>query len=151
MPVTTLNTIRGKLFDLLKQVKTANGFSVNIPDANIYSRFDKAVLARRADADYPKAFVFLDEGTNVQHPGGRTEKAASFVVIVLLKKVAVNDDPVEQTEKLAQEIENLIDNNATLGGTVQDARVGAFTTDSGYAHPEGTLVLQIEVSYFKRP
>lgn len=132
----------------LKQVKTAQGYLNNLPDDHIYPSLDLSVINQKSDEAYPKVFLMIDDGELARLPSERKQKNLNFVVIVVVKKIAENDDPQVMVESYIEDIERLIDSNDSLNNTVQDASVTGFTTDAGCASPEGIAILRIETERF---
>jgi hypothetical protein len=129
---------------VLKLIKTASGYNINVPNDHFYSVFNTEVMNKQKDGDYPKMFIVTDEGRSSQEVSGRQELILNFLVIGVVKKISANDDPQALIEKLIEDIEKAIRLNDTLMGSVQNAEVTGFTTDSGASYPEGIAVLRVE-------
>lgn len=149
MSVVSLQTIRTELETVLKLLKKPT-YSVDLPDTHIYKRFSRETVDNRADETYPKAYLFLDDGTNEKQAAGRTTKTVAFVLVVIIKEAGEGDtDLQDQIDAIVTDVETVIDLNDTLGGTVQDARISAWTTDGGFAAPEAIAIFRVACTYFK--
>jgi hypothetical protein len=147
---TTITTIKSKLVDLLKLVKTPT-YQTNLPNTNIYGSFSKNILRKTQDVDYPKCSVVFDEKTNVQNPGMRSFQTFSFMLIFVhkQKKPGVGDDANVLAEKFIEDIERLVALNHDLFGTVHNITMRDATTDSGYAEPEGVAVIALQIEVYR--
>ena len=147
-----LSTIQANLITVMKLIKTAGGYATEIPDVNIYSEFTEDIVGQTDDADYPKLFVVLDQGIVGEGLSEEDVVEVSFMVIVVDKDLnGIGETP------LSQKVANVIDDvkralrlNDDLLGSVNHIRVTEFTTDAGYSHPEGVVVLRLSASVYDR-
>lgn|SRR3990167_8067544 len=145
-----LTDIRTAIKTLLKTLKTANGYSTNLPDDHIYDVFDPDKVADKDDTTYPKAFLVSDDGTYQKMPANRIRRQNNYSLIVIVKTLATGLAASEKIELLIEDVEDLLLSDDTLGNLVQDISLTRFITDSGYAAPEGAAVFKIKVDFFEQ-
>lgn len=134
------------------------------PSAHVKDRFDAAWLGRKADTEYPKAFVILDDGAQKLQAAGRAVRRTSFIVMFVCKEGPKNEDgsPVisadasfgwqygseaEQISRFIEDLDAALKVDDTLGGLVMEARMEGFVSDAGLAHPEGAVWVKVEVEH----
>lgn len=134
------------------------------PSTHVKERFDAAWLGQKGDTQYPKAFIILDDGAQRLEASGRAARQTSFLVMFVCKQGPTSEDgsPVlsadapfgwpygsesEQVSQFIQDFDLALKADDTLGGTVMEARMEGFVSDSGLAHPEGAVWIKVEVEY----
>jgi hypothetical protein len=145
----SLKQLREQLGNLMRSsfVSGSTDYTTVIPDdtASIKRIFYKAKEdANARDNTYPKFFIFVDGGKQQKMPSRQVRDVISFDVMGIFKKNSlVNVDPSEQAESFVDDMSKFIANNDTLGGYVEDAGMGEFTTDSGTADPEAIAFVKV--------
>jgi hypothetical protein len=161
MAIRTITEVRNAVVTALQRIKVANGFTFDLPDANIIGNYDPKFEDRKEDANYPKAMLILDDGTNSDLPSRKKDKSLVFLLVLVDKAflqstdettgIDVYDVPSEQkAERMLDAIDQMLANNISLGNTVESCTIEGFTTDSGYTHPEATSVVRLIANYKKQ-
>jgi len=153
MAIPSLKDVRTGIITAVKRLKKINGYTIDLPDSHIYPVW-KSDLAQNTDDElYPKCFIFSDKGKMRRLVAGQKERNFKFVVIVVVKKVAESEklEPSETAELIINDVETIFDKDDTLGGLVTDIQIVSFATDSGFCHPEGIAILDVEVEMKTSP
>jgi hypothetical protein len=147
----TITQVRQALTDVITSMRESNGYSLDLAPDNIKDTFDGKTTATSADADYPKIFILIESSTRQGLPSERVLRKVNFMVVAIFKERGDDDEDVTlQVEKFIEDFDRLMMANDTLNGTVQDACMTDYSTDSGNLHPEGAVVFKVEVEYFKQ-
>lgn len=148
----TIRQIKAALTTLLLRLNGTGNITTNIPADHHYKVYSAMNLASR-DKDYPKLFVTLDGGKSEEAVSRSRNKALSFDIIFVFRKgtadVGVNLEVEEQCENVLEDFEALLDDDTSLGDNVDDAFITDFTTDSGFANPDGVVWIKVGVGYRK--
>lgn len=147
--MSTLAQVKTGLVNTLKLIKTAGGYTFNLPDDHIYTTLRKAIVDNTKSDAYPKCFVLLEEGTQTPEVG-MVRKDLTFRISLILKKATANDDLEAMLENFIESVCTAIYNNDTLMGTVSDAQIKEFQTDGGSLDPEAAVVLFVETTRHER-
>lgn len=147
---TTVSDIKAALVTTLKRIKTANGYRTNVSDANIRGFYDAEWLSSATvDSAYPKIFVLLEQGLNLDQPGGQVIKTYEFSVVAVVRKLQDSyDPPAAQCEALIDDIEKAVNANRDLSGLVTQTTVTGYETDGGALDPEGCVVITVRVERY---
>lgn len=143
--MTSLLPIKAALIDVLSTITLANGYAVEVPTGHIRGYYDASWIDDKSDATYPKVMVVVDSGVSYQLPAYQFQKTRQFLIFVFVKKLQAIEDQVATTEKFIDAIEKAIDEHSGLNGTVNNAKVTEFMTDSGILAPEGCAIIKVEV------
>ena len=92
----------------------------------------------------PLAMVYFDEGsTALKGMEGRETDAGLFVEIVGKSAIDLDDF----LDDLAEEVENILDDNKTLGGLVKVLSQTGFSYNRDDQSPFGTIALNYRVNF----
>ena len=145
-----VSAVRQALANTLTQITKANGYSLDLSSSNIYKVYTTDFMTNTKDALYPKVFVVTDSGKNDGEPSYAVMRELRFIIILVLKGDSTGHVLGDPTTLLQDAITNFIDDvdrcllkNQTLQGTVDQARVTDWTTDSGFTNPEGIGLLKV--------
>lgn len=135
----------------MKTMTKTGGYSIDLVAGNIYPVFSDRYLQDTEDANYPKFFILIDNGSSTKGIAGRTVNELTFLVVAVVKQISDQDSaPSSKIEAIINDFDRLIMANDTLNGTVTDAHLSDFSTDSGSLFPEGAAVMVIKCSYYKQ-
>lgn len=146
----TITQVREAVAALVTRLNGATGVTTNIASDHIYSGYSK-MMADKKDASYPKAVITTDGGKSAEAVSRTRNKAVSFDIIFVCKKTpdGVNEEVDIQCDKFIEDFEKRLDEDTTLGDTVDDAFIVEWTSDSGFAAPEGVVWIKFGVEYRK--
>lgn len=150
----TYTEMRELLVAAFKTIKTANGYSTELPDDHFYSNYEAAKIRKGPAADYPKVFITFSDSKTVNATGRRKEKEATFfVTIVVLEQTGdggLSTPADEQIEAVADDVEKMCVAQYNLGGEAVSVSCDSVSMDSGFAHPEGIGIFEIVVKWHKQ-
>lgn len=150
MANTTLSQIRVALGDLLKTVKTSNGYVTQLEDAQIYHAYCTEFAACKV---YPKATLWFDQFSIVQRPSDTHDKTAVLSILFVDRFQSgdgATDYPYEAVEAFVDDLERVLSLNHSLGGLVENVTIMDAELDSGFAAPEGMAIIAVKVEYKSR-
>lgn len=104
------------------------------------------------DTDYPKIILPLDGGKLTDLPNRQTVNKVTFDGIFVFKQVPIDPYNVHVSVQVLQFVDDFMFlkmRNWRLNDTVESFDLLDWTTDSGFTHPEGCVVMQLGVT-FKR-
>ena len=150
MANTTLAQIRAGIITVLKTLKTANGYSTQLEDAQIYESYGKDFANCK---DYPKATLWFESFEINPRPSDVHDKVAMFSVMLIDRKEsgdAADYKPYESVEAFIDDLEKALSQDHNLGGIVENVMITDAEMDSGFAHPEGIGIAAVKVEYKSR-
>jgi len=142
--MSTLAQVKAAMVNALKWIKTSNGYINNLPDANVYSRYNTTVISDTQDALYPKILVFPVGGDNEQRVSMQADRFIDFAIIIIVKVVSSSDDPCAMIEAYNEDLEKVFNEQNTLFGTVHNVGIESFAVDGGAIYPEGALIMRVK-------
>lgn len=120
-----------------------------MPPAHVHRAMTSAVN-EKTDDSYPLVVIATDGGKVKQGVSRTKYKLTSFDIIFFAKKIpgGVYDiDPEIQAENFIDDLEKMIDNDTTLGNLIDNYQLTEWTTDAGFADPEGLVWAKLAVEY----
>lgn len=104
----------------------------------------------KGDNKYPKAVVVVDAGRVNEGVAMQRNCTLSFDTIFVFKKNSGDQRSApEQCRAFVDEFEQIVTRNYSLGGLVLNTSILEWTTDSGFADPEGVVWIKLGVEYRK--
>ena len=147
---TTLKQIRAGLGDLILRLDGSGDLATYIPPAHVYKPGSAEAMSTK-DAAYPKAVIAFDGGISKLMVGRATERSVVADLVFTFKSTKSNQtDPTEQAESCYEDMEAILSADRTLGGLVTSVVLEEWTTDSGYAAPEGLCLCRLRINYSYR-
>jgi len=127
------------LFEILKLVKVSNGYTHTLQNVSFDVRGWDTVI----EAECPMIFIVDDKTTGIKRHAGRQRE---YVWQIRLFGI-VKERTLIEFEEIITDIEDCIENNYTLAGTVSKAEVNQVVTDNQlFSEKDGTHLFEIEVS-----
>lgn len=146
-----IKAIREALVSVLQQLRTVDGYSIDVLEKNVFSSYSDPDFTNTEDKHYPKVVVILESGSSSKLPGNRAKKIAYFWIIFVVKKFSKTDkEPSDKIEAIVDDVDLLLMRNDTLIGTVEDATLREYQKDAGDIAPEGAAVFRVECEYFQQ-
>lgn len=151
MATVSISQAKNALVATLKALKTANGYSTNIPDTHFYRWSDQEAQGSSIESMYPKAFVRLLGADVEQLPSDQDEESIAFLFLVVLKRTSSGDDMDALAEQAIEDARNVLRNDYSLGNVVQEAKVIGYSMDGGvFDEDEAAALLIIDVKTYNQ-
>jgi len=138
----------------LKSIKTPD-YLITLPPSHFYENHDAASLNLSDAKTYPKIFLVSGDAIPVEQVGSRKKtKMTLYLTGVVLQSPpntpgGTTEKPQDQVHTMAFEIEKMCSRNYTLGGLTQNLSVTSVSFDSGFAHPEGLVIIELTTEFFR--
>jgi hypothetical protein len=136
--------VRTALTETLKLINGAGQYTTSLATAKFPKKFS---LVATRDADYPKVYILTNEGTHRLEPGRSQWKEVSFLIVLVDKAIGDEDDVASRLENRIDDVITCLTLNDDLGGKVQEALIGDWTTDAGTVHPEAVALIRVDTKY----
>ena len=137
------SSIAKGLKDVLKDISTLNGYQSNVHPNNVHTtlKFWDEV------SDFPSICIVPGSEAREYHPAG-FKWGFLHISIKLYVKL---EDPLEQLEKLIEDVELAISSNEVIeyesGKATTEILIDSITTDEGLLAPYGVGEVNITVRY----
>jgi hypothetical protein len=147
---TRIKQVKAALKNVLCSMTVAGGYSMAIDSTHFYPVYSQQFTTGE-DRAFPKFFLAIDGGRNEGRPDEGSIRTITFVFAAAVKQVSSSGaSPLDVVEDLIDDVDLIIRKNDTLQGTVIDATLRDFDTDSGEANSCAVAIMQIECQYFRQ-
>ncbi len=128
-------------------VKKADGYNTTLDPKNIYQHYDSEFDTLIQRKNFPKVLLMGDAGRRVPMASGQNERSLDMLITAVFRKTASNDkNPVDAMLDFIEDMDNVINRDTSLGGTVDFASLSEFHIDNSYDKPEVLGIFKLKVT-----